>query len=385
MLRITSGVRRPVLVALVLATTAGCGGSANHAGSPVEAGFPSFDRAARVPEPRLHGNPLVSLPRAAAGAVAVDAAHLVWESGRIESDQFEPSLYERSLPQGTATRLAVDVNPQDGLASTRRWVVFGRTRGGDQQVLAVDHGGGRSRLLASGLIAPVASRGDVVAWAVQQGDRQRVVAMDTGHGRTFVVANLPRCDRSGCYRIEAVTVAASGVVFTRGAVGSQSSFVMRRAFPTGSRMTALEAAAVPSDPQPDLVPSSAGALYYVLARGWYRWSFGERRPVAVQLPRSPSIAGVLGMQNDRVYLLMKRGCRYTLRWVPAPGGPAGVTGAARAVRGTTGCVQLGGVAWTPSHVLTAWSIVPAASEAAHRDTGLHGVILDSSVPLGLGS
>ena len=58
---------------------------------------------------------------------------------------------------------------------------------------------------------------------------------------------------------------------------------MRRAF--GARR--LQSVLIPGDPQPDLVSSSSGALYYVLERGWYRWDFGAALPRQVTFANRP--------------------------------------------------------------------------------------------------
>src|SRR5829696_8441427 len=49
-------------------------------------------------------------------------------------------------------------------------------------------------------------------------------------GRTWVAASMPRCQGTRCWRIDAVTLADDGVVFTRVASNPDASTVMRRAF-----------------------------------------------------------------------------------------------------------------------------------------------------------
>ena len=110
-----------------------------------------------------------------------------------------------------------------------------------------------------------------MAWADQDAKRQRVYVRDMSTGTRWLAASLPRCVGGRCYRIDAVGLADQGVVFVRGAIGPQPSFIVRRGF-SDAKPTSL---AVPNDPQPDLSPSSAGALYYAFARGWYRWDFGR--------------------------------------------------------------------------------------------------------------
>jgi len=110
-----------------------------------------------------------------------------------------------------------------------------------------------------------------VAWADQDATRQRVYVRDMSSGTRWLAADLPRCVGGRCYRIDAVGLADQGVVFVRGAIGPQPSFIVRRGF-SDAKATRL---AVPNDPQPDLAPSSVGALYYAFGRGWYRWDFGR--------------------------------------------------------------------------------------------------------------
>ena len=120
-------------------------------------------------------------------------------------------------------------------------------------------------MVTDSLASPVASRGDVVAWAEESGSSQQVVALDAAHDVQWTVARMPSCSVSGCYQIGAVTVADDGIVFIRDAVGSQPSRVVRRELGA----TGTQSVAIADDPQPDLVPSSSGALYYALSRGWY--------------------------------------------------------------------------------------------------------------------
>ena len=77
-------------------------------------------------------------------------------------------------------------------------------------------------------------------------------------------------------------LAEGGVVFSRGAIGEHPSLIVRRGFSD----RAPTSVALPGDPQPDLAPSSAGALYYSFGRGWFRWDFGTRKPRATQFRAS---------------------------------------------------------------------------------------------------
>ena len=165
-------------------------------------------------------------PHAAVGPVATDSRHLVWESGPIESDQFQPTLHDRNLAAGATKTLSSNVDPLFGLASTPRFVFYARSSGYSTSVVRVLHAGTHTRVLTDALVTPIASRGNVVAWGEQSGPTQRVVAY-TG-ARRWIVAQRRRCTTEGCYRLGDVTVAKGGIVFTRDAVGSQPSFVVRQ-------------------------------------------------------------------------------------------------------------------------------------------------------------
>jgi hypothetical protein len=258
-------------------------------------------------------------------------------------------------------------------------VFFARTSGAATQLLEVPHRGGQPRVLTDSLATPIASRGDVVAWAEQSESSQRVVALDARRDVQWVVARLPRCGAKGCYRIGAVTVSESGVVFTRDAVGSQPSEVVRRGFadPGASSI------AVADDPQPDLVPSSSGALYYALSRGWYRWDFGDGHPRPVRFEGSPTTR-LLRYENGHWYWLVRDGCSYRVE----AGGDGGshsrpIVGARllRALAGAAGtCQQLTGLAWTGRQPVAAWALASADSEASHEDEALRGAVVAGRAP-----
>jgi hypothetical protein len=201
--------------------------------------------------------------------VVVTDRYLVWESAGGEESSVIPSLRQRDLRTNRIRILAHGVVPHFGLASTTRWVVYAVGRG--STLVAARHDGSGKTTLSTQLVAPIAGRGEKVAWAEQDAKRQRVYVRDMATGTRWLAADLPRCAGGRCYRIDAVALADEGVVFVRGAIGPQPSFVVRRGF-SDLRSTSL---AVQNDPQPDLAPSSAGALYYAFGRGWYRWDFGR--------------------------------------------------------------------------------------------------------------
>ncbi len=324
--------------------------------------------------PRLGHGALVVVPHAAAGPIGVDANHLVWESGPIESDAFQPLLHDRTLSTGATRTIAGNVNPLFGVASTSRFVFYAQGSGAQISLIEVSHRGGSRVTLTDALVAPIASRGDVVAWAEGLGAIQRVVAFDVARNKQWVVARMPRCTDAGCYRIDAVTVAERGVVFTRAAVGTQPSLVVRRAF--GEQQ--VQSRAIAGDPQPDLIPSSAGALYYVLARGWYRWDFGNARPIQVTFANRP-VKSLIRHEHGHWYWLVQRGCSFEVESALGAGGTAGPLVAQKELKGLApgpgpACAQLGGSAWAGSQLLTSWAIAWEPSEAAHIDMGLRGVI-----------
>ena len=201
--------------------------------------------------------------------VVVSPQYLVWESAGGEESSLIPSLRQLDLRTSRIRILVRGVVPHFGLASTTGWVVYAVGRG--STLVAVRHDGSRRTTLSRQLVAPIAARGEKVAWADQDATRQRVYVRDMSSGTRWLAADLPRCVGGRCYRIDAVGLADQGVVFVRGAIGPQPSFIVRRGF-SDAKATRL---AVPNDPQPDLAPSSVGALYYAFGRGWYRWDFGR--------------------------------------------------------------------------------------------------------------
>jgi hypothetical protein len=362
-----------LLMAAIVLGTAACGGSST--GAAVPDAPPGLADATRAAAPELGGGVLVVVSGAAAGPVGSDADHVVWESGPLETDSIQPVLHDRVLSTGKTTTIARKVDPLYGVASTTRSVFFARTAPGGTQLLRVSHGGGRSRVLTGSLAAPIASRGDVVAWAEETDASQRVVAMNARTGRQWEVASMPRCTVSGCYHIGAVTVSDAGIVFTRDAVGQQPSQVVRRGFAD----EALESIDIVDDPQPDLVPSSTGALYYVLSRGWYRWDFGERDAQPVAFDGGPTTR-LLRFEDGRFYSLTRMGCSYRIETRAADGTgvrslvtPEGLRDGARAPAGA--CKQLASFAWTGRQPLTAWAIAWASAAARHEDEGLSGAVV----------
>jgi hypothetical protein len=208
-----------------------------------------------------------------------------------------------------------------------------------------------------------------VAWAEQDGDRQRVLVRDMAAGHTWVAADVPKCVQGRCYRIDAVTLAAGGVSFDRGAIGSQPSLVVRRAF--GARQS--ESVPVPGDPQPDLIPASAGPTYYALRRGWYRWSFGDAHPRRTAYgPVTP--LQPLSVDGDRWVLVARRGCGDAV-YSQRGAGRATVLESPQTIMrhaGTRGdlCATLVGVTGSASAPVTTWALSPVDSHTNDQTTGV---------------
>jgi hypothetical protein len=319
---------------------------------------------------------LIVTHHAAAGPVAVDARNLVWESGPLEAETLLPSIHDRDLADGTTKTFAGTVDPLFGIASTSRFVFFARSSGNSTTVLQTSHRGTDVHVVSDDLVTPIASRGGVVAWGEQSGASERVVAY-TG-ARRWIVAQMPRCTTKGCYRLDEVTVAKRGIVFTRDAVGSQASFVLRRAWGESK----VESIAVQHDPQPNLVPSSSGALYYVLFRGWHRWDFGSARPHPVSFANHPSKQLILH-EASHWYWLVRHDCSVRIESSPGGNGAALNVPARLASLGPHAgrtCTELGALVLAGTHAIAAWAIASEAAEDDHSDAGLRGVVVSARVP-----
>jgi hypothetical protein len=362
------GVLRAFAVSALAAACLGAGGVA--------------EARSRAHAPSLRPGPLVVVKGKAIQAVAADRNHLVWETAPLEggdhdtreADKEAPALVERRLDTGATRVLATNVEPHYGLASTANWVVYALP---DRRLIAVAHGGSRRIVLSTSLLAPLAARGELVAWAERDGDRDRVVVRDMSGRRPAVILRMKRCELRRCYQIEAVTLAERGVVVARDGTDPDGSFIVRLAF---SDRTPTQVA-VPDDPQPDLVPSSAGALYYALGRGWYRWDFGEARPHRTGFAANPP-ATLLGYEQGIWFLATQNGCTSTVVAVDR-GRRRAITSAQelRALDRATSelCVTLAAFNWTGRQVLTGWALSPQVFFDAHSDFELAGVALGSDV------
>jgi hypothetical protein len=314
---------------------------------------------------------------AAVKKVAAEQNYLVWETGPLVGNA-TPMLLERVAGSGRKRILARQVKPSYGLALTAGWIVYAGT-GVHTTLRAMRSGGSKRIVLSRSLVAPFAARGALIAWAEQEGDRQRVIVRDMRAGRVRLAMTMPRCVRGRCYQLGAITLAERGVVFTRDSVNPDQSFVVRRGFSdrASSRVTILD------DPQPDLVPSSAGALYYALGRGWYRWDSGQRRPRRTRFRANPP-ALLLAYERGRWFTAAHRGCNFGVAVVNRRGARRVIAAPERlrrfAPRGSHYCVLLQAFAWTGRQALTAWALIPRHSSDEHSDKGLVGVALAKDVP-----
>jgi hypothetical protein len=305
--------------------------------------------------------------------IAVDPHHLVWETGPFEDESTPTVLHQRPLAGGPTRTLATAVVPNLGVASTASWVVYAVARGTTSSLMAVRHDGSGAHRIATGLVAPLAQRGALVAWAVERAGTQRVVVSDLDANRTWVAAAMPRCVRGRCYRIDAVTLSDSGVVFDRGAVGPQPSLVVRRAF-TAAQPVRVR---LDGDPQPYLVGSSSGAAYRWAGHGWYLWDFGQAAP----RPATDIAATETAVAYERGRWLLLAGDRCRPGLVAQGGGrPPHTVVPAATLDGLVDhesdvCFEQDGLALAGTRVLTTWALVPRHTAAEHSDEGLLGVAL----------
>jgi hypothetical protein len=312
----------------------------------------------------------------APATVAAASRYLAWE---YEPSTAHPNaaLVERDRHSRRVRVLASSVLPQFGLAATTTSVVYAALRGSVTELRAVRHDGSGSTILSRSLAAPIASRGELVAWAEQTGATQRVLVRNMKSGRQWVAARVARCAGTKCYRIDDVTLADDGVVFDRGAIGTQPSLIVRRRFGSARPATV----AVPNDPQPELAPSSSGALYFWLRHGWMRWDFGARRPQ----PASGGGRGwwILAQEHGRLLLRGGSQCRPRLivRRRGARDRPIATPSSTPVSPRDFGrlCRIMTDFAWHDGRLLTSWAVIPKISLDAHTDAGLAGVVLETAV------
>ena len=301
--------------------------------------------------------------------VAADRRRMVWELGPLEGENTRTTLFERSLG-GRGHVLVRNVKSSYGLALAAGWVVYA-DGGVRPRLSAIRPDGSRKIVLSRWLVAPIAARGRLVAWIEQSGKRQKVVVRDMSTGRVRLVSIPPRCGYRHCYNLERVSLADHGVVFTRDSTNPDLSWVFRIRFSTHVLTRVL----IRGDPQPDLVPSSAGALYYVFRRGWYRWDFGGR-PRRTSFRANPPVP-LLGYERGRWLLATRRGCDFGVVAL-TPGGRRTVVVSPRRLKRLVRsrsrlCVVLQAAAWVGGQPLLAWALVPPVSSEEHSDEGLFGI------------
>jgi hypothetical protein len=368
-----------VCIAVLGACTGSSGPEANPAnGNPaaVKLGAPgTIDSSSLSPlrSPPLKRGIVVREPGRAVLDVALSADHLVWEAGPLESEKI-PVLRQRDLQTGRVITFATDVLPDYGLAATRRWVVYAsQAASGRVQLNAVRYDGSGHVILSDYIAAPLAARGDSVGWAEVAGSRFDVFVKEMTNGPKWLAASLPRCPRQGCYRIDAVTLAEGGIVFDMGAIGPQPSRIVRRTF-SAARPASV---AVPRDSQPDLVPSSAGALYYWFNHGWYAWDFGDQHPRATTYGAATA-APVLRFQDHHFFLTVtKPHCESKVVAQSENGGSIVLQRSELISRLSRkeGCPRLTGLTLAGRQVIVAWAVGSDEAENNHTDAGLLGLVV----------
>jgi hypothetical protein len=305
------------------------------------------------------------------GPIAATPSYLVYARG--SSDDEPVPVEEINLRTHRKTQLAATSVPSFGIAATAGWAVFAVPVGTGAHIVAVRHGSTRLAVLSKTPLSPVASRGDRVAWAEEAASRERVIVRTMTTGREWIAADLPRCSGSRCYRIDYVTLADDGVAFDRGAIGPQPSLVIRRRF--GGRP---ETAVVANDPQPDLVPSYAGAYFFAFGRGWRRWDFGRPAPQPTAAA-SPSRREVLALERQGLVSRTGDGCHPKLL-VTRAGRTTSFAAPRIDTHGIAVCGLLTGYSLDRNHVSLGWSIIPKASLQAHSDAGNVGILSVHPLP-----
>jgi len=309
-----------------------------------------------------------------------DAHHLVWMTGPVEEEATPTALLQHDLRTKRTTTLVRGIDTNYGLASTARWVVYARTDS-STRLLATRHDGSHTVELSGSIVAPIATRGELVAWAERHGASERVIVRDMANGKQWLAVSEPQCRGGRCRRVDSVTLADRGVVFTRTASDPDESFIVRRGF-ADRRASRVR---IPRDPQPELLPSSAGALYHALGRGWFRWDFGRARPRRTAFAAEPPVP-LLGYERGYWFRMTNRGCRYGVVAQHDRGVRTTIASPSRlmAAAGTSDheglCVQLGGLTWTGRQPITSWGVIPEESEEEHEEHGLVGLI-DIGPPL----
>jgi hypothetical protein len=321
--------------------------------------------AAAAAAPRAAA-PLQRQPGATFGPIASTAGLLVYAQ-TSEDDDGPVAVKELDLKTHRTRQLAPSTLPAFGVGATAGWAVFAVPAGAGATLVAVRHHGAGRLVLTRSPLTPGDSRGDRVAWAEQDGDRERVIVRTMTSGREWVAADLPRCVGGRCYRIDYVTLADDGVAFDRGAIGPQPSLVLRRRF--GGP---LQSTVVANDPQPNLVPSYTGAYFSEFGRGWRRWDFGSSRPQAAAGPLPPH-GQVLAV--ERAGLLSRVGSSCHPRLVLTSGGRTQVFVPPRVTDTSTEiCALVSGFALDGDRLVVGWGLIPKVSLDTHSEVGDLGIL-----------
>jgi hypothetical protein len=129
---------------------------------------------------------------------------------------------------------------------------------------------------------------------------------------------------------------------------------------------------VPGDPQPDLVPSNAGAFYFILDRGWFRWDFASLHPQLTAAPRPPA-GQVLAVDARGVLVQTGTSCHAKLVFMSAgrsqtflPPKTAGATGEV--------CAHVTGFSIEAKRLVVGWGLLPKLSLQTHSDVGVLGIL-----------
>jgi hypothetical protein len=144
--------------------------------------------------------------------------------------------------------------------------------------------------------------------------------------------------------------------------------VIRRRFASSN----LEELRLANDPQPDLVPSSTGALVYALHRGWRRWDFAQANPTRVAVDEARRDQPLLS-ERGRWFVLRHDGCDDVVvevrpRRTTVVGSPAAVRALSGA--GKEFCAKFISLTWSEGRAVTTWSVTPAAAHSHAEATGV---------------
>jgi hypothetical protein len=214
-----SAARTWSLVALC-AMAAGCGGSSGGGGAS------SLSTATLLcKQPGVSGTPagagkvraMVSTPKQTRLlGVGVDGRYLVWTQ---RSKDGSGVVCQQRLATREVTALARgNVLPQN-VVTTDKAVYFVASGSRGPSLFEVDHGGRRSREVATGLTAPISASGRYVAYADQpEVDVERVTVLDSSRDNATVQRfRFGACNSSGehCAPVTSLSMVPNGVAWMR--------------------------------------------------------------------------------------------------------------------------------------------------------------------------